>query len=541
MNCWTLLELTAEADERAVKRSYAKLLKIHRPDGDLVAFQRLRDAYETALSIVQRRAAQQEPNSPQPTQLTPTLPLISQQPVGIKPIREEPLRSERYSVVDELVTDLRPDNLSERWTSAIQQQHATEFEYRLLSICLSSMSRYAFIAEWAVRELNWLGFLQRIKPTPDQYNQLIQVLCFDCTRHLVEALNREADADFLVLVLGYKQRPWLINCHNSQLLEKIVLDALSRAEFSDSLLLQLASFFEWASDNQRFALINMGWSDIEQRLAPLLFLKRLSELAKLPDQDRRRHPNESAAYLFTQSLTQKAQIEFVRNFSEEDWQACEALNNDLVNKYPSLLSKLPTTEWQALQPLTLSSVDNYWVVIITVWLCFFCSLHFLWLDHMANAQPTASIVKAASYSFYGLLVGAFVIAVNNVWSLIAGLFLRLDNGLSKRLVPSRLTKLPRWRVLRNGVPLLTAIISVYCLTGIVGLLAYAGLRKIRRVQVVTAGEATGHSSVTAKTHNETTLVLKLSLVSCLAVAMCWCLFNLPLYPFTFGLDIPYFR
>ena len=44
MNPWTLLGLNDDADERTVKRQYAKLLKVTRPDEDPEAFQRLREA-----------------------------------------------------------------------------------------------------------------------------------------------------------------------------------------------------------------------------------------------------------------------------------------------------------------------------------------------------------------------------------------------------------------------------------------------------------------------------------------------------------------
>lgn len=51
-DCWKTLDLSATADERTLKRQYAKLPKLTRPDDDPVAFQRLREAYEQALNSV---------------------------------------------------------------------------------------------------------------------------------------------------------------------------------------------------------------------------------------------------------------------------------------------------------------------------------------------------------------------------------------------------------------------------------------------------------------------------------------------------------
>ncbi|MGF6773461.1 hypothetical protein P3T18_005975 [Paraburkholderia sp. GAS199] len=48
---WDVLGIAPNADERAVRRAYARLLKQQRPDDDVEAFQRLRYAYESALQL----------------------------------------------------------------------------------------------------------------------------------------------------------------------------------------------------------------------------------------------------------------------------------------------------------------------------------------------------------------------------------------------------------------------------------------------------------------------------------------------------------
>lgn len=56
MNPWTYLGLEPDADERAVKRAYARLLKDARPEDDAAGFQALRDAYDRALTLARARA-----------------------------------------------------------------------------------------------------------------------------------------------------------------------------------------------------------------------------------------------------------------------------------------------------------------------------------------------------------------------------------------------------------------------------------------------------------------------------------------------------
>lgn len=50
---WSVLDLEPGADERSVRRAYARILKEQRPDTDPDAFQRLRGAYEFALVLAQ--------------------------------------------------------------------------------------------------------------------------------------------------------------------------------------------------------------------------------------------------------------------------------------------------------------------------------------------------------------------------------------------------------------------------------------------------------------------------------------------------------
>lgn len=54
---WDVLGIAANADERTVRRAYARLLKQQRPDEDAEAFQRLRYAYESALQMASKGTA----------------------------------------------------------------------------------------------------------------------------------------------------------------------------------------------------------------------------------------------------------------------------------------------------------------------------------------------------------------------------------------------------------------------------------------------------------------------------------------------------
>ncbi|WP_424407475.1 hypothetical protein [Pasteurella sp. PK-2025] len=51
MSCWDILQLPPTEDERAIRRAYAKMLKLTRPDDDPEGYQRLREAFDEALMM----------------------------------------------------------------------------------------------------------------------------------------------------------------------------------------------------------------------------------------------------------------------------------------------------------------------------------------------------------------------------------------------------------------------------------------------------------------------------------------------------------
>lgn len=56
MSPWQYFDLEADADERSIKRAYAKRLKSTRPDDDREAFQALREQYQQALALARRES-----------------------------------------------------------------------------------------------------------------------------------------------------------------------------------------------------------------------------------------------------------------------------------------------------------------------------------------------------------------------------------------------------------------------------------------------------------------------------------------------------
>ncbi|QLQ30412.1 MAG: RDD family protein [Candidatus Thiothrix singaporensis] len=71
MDCWQILGVEPYADKKAIKRSYARLLKQNRPDDDPQAFRELHDAYKQALLYSESEWQWEEPETPVQPDPTP--------------------------------------------------------------------------------------------------------------------------------------------------------------------------------------------------------------------------------------------------------------------------------------------------------------------------------------------------------------------------------------------------------------------------------------------------------------------------------------
>lgn len=69
MSCWEFLGIAPTQDQRAIKRAYAKLLKVHKPDQDPEGFKQLREAYDCARYLAEQmeyEAEQEDVNEGNP-------------------------------------------------------------------------------------------------------------------------------------------------------------------------------------------------------------------------------------------------------------------------------------------------------------------------------------------------------------------------------------------------------------------------------------------------------------------------------------------
>ncbi|MFM0648330.1 J domain-containing protein [Paraburkholderia bryophila] len=129
---WDALGIESNADERAVRRAYAKLLKQQRPDEDADAFQRLRYAYESALQIVNGKAFSAMPA---------TVSTMSMPTPAVQTVREPDAFDSAVQLWQDFVA--QPDQLASRrsletlFGSIVNIPTREELEWQALCHCLN--------------------------------------------------------------------------------------------------------------------------------------------------------------------------------------------------------------------------------------------------------------------------------------------------------------------------------------------------------------------------------------------------------------------
>ncbi|UNM21495.1 J domain-containing protein [Pseudomonas sp. ArH3a] len=493
MDCWTVLQLADDADERTIKRTYARLLKSCRPDDDAEGFQRLREAYEQALSEARWRADNEEletVEAPVAEQahgnLSDLAELMDVRPLGPAPF-EPPVVKNAYDLAElmnisplspaafeapkpdpalALLTGLNVHNLDERWALAQQQGCEEAFQAGLLRHCFEAPGERSAIVSWAMQHLEWLTPWQRVTMTPWQHEALTSELLQDYRSTLQELLEQKAEREFVNQLTQYNSQPWLRVFDQQQQWQRIVLQLLHETQWSVPLFERVCSAFGWDDQKGVYPEPAWMWRGLVSRCEQESFYEHLQTKA----QDTTwKSADAMAARLLLTPLSETQQHRMTASFSNNDWNACQQLAETLNWRYPQLLERLPQTDvffWRKFLPRPMS--HHSWV---QVWSSLALATALAVTPHTTSNRAAEAIMLVAL-----TFIPAFIaIRSTQLWADFTAHLIVPDLWLSKHMLPERFNPHQHWLVLRHGIPQLCLLLTFGLLLGLMGMATYLGM------------------------------------------------------------------
>ncbi|MCV4265913.1 J domain-containing protein [Pseudomonas capsici] len=423
-DCWAVLALPDDADERSIKRQYARLLKSNRPDEDAEAFQRLRDAYEQALHIARYR---NESYDDEVVELS-------------VPARHDASPSWLALVDQATVDNLHELSLQARTMGCIQG-----FELGLLQRCLADPEREIELTQAATLQLSWLTPWQEVPMDGEQSARLTQILLDAHQAQLQAQLQAGEEGAFIDALQALRQQPWLASLERSEHLQRWVMILLhNTAGWSATLFEQVCDLFGWDVKKDLHPEPAFIWQRLLDRIEKDDFVRHLQRLlGKQPFSAEGR-----AVHLLLGAYSPVERRRMARVDDDSVRDICKRLVEQMTLRYPGALEAFPDADlesWNRVhEPFSREAMRWLGLSVVSIALLFGLSLHF-----QANRDLGLLLVQYAIQSSLALVVYFCV------WRPVCEVVDRLDEWLSARLLPDSLSgPTVNAKVLRHGMPLI---------------------------------------------------------------------------------------
>ncbi|MBC9252291.1 hypothetical protein A9179_18630 [Pseudomonas alcaligenes] len=434
MSCWTILGLRADADERAIKRSYAALLKVHRPDEDLDAFQRLREAYEQALAIARRRAEEQDEEAGEDDGLALAAPPVLAD-TGLLAELERPLQVPDPALQAEAqmlasLSDMAPENLAALASQAKAEERLALFERCLLQRCLEDNEQGYAAAQWALACLGWLTPWQEASLPPMQLDVLVNRLLATELHSLHAQLAEGDEQAFLARVAALHEQDWLQPFDLRSYFNRQLVDILLATRWSPAFFQELCSRCRWDELQASQAGWLHEWDQLQRRGELDGLEQRIRERMALRQP---RSGQERAAWLLLKPLRDGQRKRLVDGFVEKDLAACQLLEQTLVHEAPEVLERLAPEglhDWRKWLP----GLDWHGIGF-SLWLLLLVPAWFLFYDDFHKKPGDSPLVVALSVAMMAGMLMAGALVLHRVWRLLTGWLTGFDVLLSKMLLP----------------------------------------------------------------------------------------------------------
>lgn len=383
MTCWNVLGLASDADSRTIKRQYAALLKKTRPDDDPEGFQRLREAYETALEWSQ---------APQD--------------------------------VDEIVIEICGDDLAQRYQTATANGGALPFEIYLLQ-CAIEGDLGAEDTRWAFETFNWLTAWQRLELPSELIDALERLHRDKLQQPLRQALEQKDDTAFLAAYASRTEHTWVNNHPHAEWFNQWLARLLAQNHYWSTAVFEAVCVGQNWHGGAGHDCPAGDWKVLLRRQQRPVFIQQQRVLAAEPPNT----PQQRAARLLLAPMSLGQRRSFAQRFSEEDWRACQSLSADIYDGHLAEAEAMPGGTvyfWQGWD----KAVDTWPWIVALVLSCM--------VGALANAKTLAgNVIPTLGYGILWSLVAVIGAGLAwQVWRPLAHHYRVLDERLA--------TRLPHW-------------------------------------------------------------------------------------------------
>lgn len=336
IDCWSVLELNNDADERSIKRQYARLLKVNRPDEDPVAFQNLRDAYEEALQRARSRADEYD----QPVMLRQPLPEPSPAPLLTTTVIEQ---SDGMDWLQQ-VRQTTAQNLPEQQQLAMEHGQAERFQQLLLLECLNDSARRVELIKAAFQHLRWLTVWQSIHISSYQQHALAEAILREAFEAFSALIESGQHARFIEELQTLEQQPWLTELERREHLQcRCMVLLIASHHVTSDLLEQTRAVFGWNLQQNLHPGPEDLWQTLRQRYEEVEYAEHLQRLLDAKPST----AEGKAAHLMFKPPRLAARIRTAVKQDASVWNACAHIQEQLTVHYPDILKRYPEADLNA--------------------------------------------------------------------------------------------------------------------------------------------------------------------------------------------------
>jgi hypothetical protein len=468
MNAWARLGLNDDADERSIKRQYAKLLKVTRPDDDPEAFQQLREAYEQALNWARMRAddeafegetaaveftsqAQRDVESSMPSTVSLERPAVS----PVAPAMDAQVLARKTA--EALVEHTDALTLQTQHQAAVEQGCDQPFQQRVLERCLDDDEPDTALLKAAVDHLRWLTPWQTLRLTADQEIHLTQALLERQRQMLEVLLNEGREREFLATLENLSNAPWLTALERRDQFQRWLMFFLHNHEgWSAALFDRICTLFGWDDRKAVFPEPEFIWRQLIERCEKYACFEHWQRLI---DSGKTDSVEEKAARMVLKPGRRVDQLRLARFCSIDVWNACERLCSTINNRYPQMLERFPEADLNAWRTMKVEPMN----APMWTWFGWLLFTAFFMIPDAAMKGHMDKTLAAVTLLVYPIVMTGLCRVFMRAWRPISLAIEDADEWLSDMIIPRWL----HWPasqalVLRHGIPLVLtgAVVSV---------------------------------------------------------------------------------